>query len=87
MIKNIVGYINCLSIVLPNTFIVILNLLLSYQCNFLINNDYRRSGCLYHNLGFRSVYQYREERTLYLGFAPPEAEITAFQVTNVFFVT
>jgi len=55
------------------------------------HNQYE-SGYFCHNLGFRSVYRYRQERALYLGFAPPESEVTAFQgkwvaVDHIFYST
>ena len=37
------------------------------------------SGSLRHDFGFRSVYQYRQERDLYKGYAPPENEVSAYQ--------
>jgi len=43
------------------------------------NRDQKGCGSFSHEFGFRSVYQYREERNLYQGFAPPESEVTAYQ--------
>ena len=41
-------------------------------------------GVLSHNLCLRSVYNYRAERNLYAGFAPPESEVTAYQARKYF---
>ena len=50
------------------------------------------TGSFQHEFGFRSIYRYREERDLYMGFAPPENEVTAYQgkyktVDHIFYST
>jgi len=60
--------------------------------NWTLDQKPNRAGRFYHNFGFRSVYQYREERALYLGYAPPESEVTAYQgkwvsVDHIFYST
>lgn len=60
--------------------------------NWTLDRKPSLTGNFYHNFGFRSVYQYREERALYLGYAPPESEVTAYQgkwvsVDHIFYST
>eukprot|EP00088_Acartia_fossae_P018100 TRINITY_DN20407_c0_g2_i4.p1 TRINITY_DN20407_c0_g2~~TRINITY_DN20407_c0_g2_i4.p1 ORF type:complete len:581 (+),score=97.10 TRINITY_DN20407_c0_g2_i4:139-1881(+) len=60
--------------IFPAEFGLADNLMLRPERNFK-----HGSGKFSHDFGFRSVYQYREERSLYLGYAPPESEVTAYQ--------
>ena len=56
-----------------------INLHLYIYLFIYLSRDQKGCGSFSHEFGFRSVYQYREERNLYQGFAPPESEVTAYQ--------